>query len=268
MAFGIFFRRFRHNLLKYPGLTTAAFLFISLNFLLERLHLKTRSNFLKRIRIRVRLPDGSMVRCRLPDLVTISEIYLAGVYDPLQCTDGSVIVDAGANIGIPALKMSKECRNSKIIAVEPSAETFRSLKENLELNGAKNVIPVNAALGDRNGYTDFFVNKADTTTASFFNQPNTISEKVRVVKLDDLLKELGISVDGKKVFVKMDVEGAEMKVLAGAEKLLKRRDISIMLETHPSVVSIETVSDFLKSYGFDVSVLDLNLPYILAKKRR
>ena len=266
MAFGIFLKKMPGNFVRYPGLTTAAFLFICLNFVLQRLNLKRHFNFLNKIRIRAKLPDGCVVRCRLPDLVTISEVYLADVYGSLKCTDGSLIIDAGANIGIPALKLSKECRNSAIIAVEPSAENFNSLKENTERNGAKNVIPVNAALSDKNGFAEFFVNRADTTTASLFRQQNATVEKVRAIKLDDLLKELNITAGGKKVFVKMDVEGAELKVLEGAPELLKRKGISILMETHKEIVPVETLSDFLKSRGFSVEILDLNFPYILAKK--
>jgi hypothetical protein len=91
-------------------------------------------------------------------------------------------------------------------------------------------------------------------------------EKVRSVRLDDLLKELEINAAGKKVFVKMDVEGAELKVLQGAPELLKRKNVSILMETHKELVPIETVSDFLKSRGFGIEILDLNFPYILAKK--
>jgi FkbM family methyltransferase len=266
MAFGIFLKKMPGNIVRYPGLTTAAFLFICLNFFLQRLNIKRCFNFLNGIRIRAKLPDGSTVRCGLPDLVTISEVYLAGVYDSLKCTDGSIIIDAGANIGVSALKMSRDCKNVTVIAVEPSAANFASLKENLERNGAMNVIPINAALSDRNGFAEFFVNRADTTTASLFRQQNTTAEKVKSIRLDDLLEELGTNISGKKVFLKMDVEGAELKVLQGATELLKRKGVSILMETHKEIVTVETLSDFLKLRGFSVEILDLNLPYILARK--
>lgn len=266
MAFGIFLKQMPKNMAKYPGLTTAAFLFICLNFFLQRLNIKSRFNFLNSIRIRAKMPDGSTVRCGLPDLVTISEVYLTGVYDSLQCTDGSIIIDAGANIGIPALKMSRECKNATVIAVEPSVANFALLKENLERNGAMNVMPVNTALSDRNGFAEFFVNRADTTTASLFRQQNSTVEKIKSTKLDDLLKELGTNTSGKKVFVKMDVEGAELKVLQGATELLKRKGVSILMETHKEIVPVEILSDFLKLRGFSVEILDLNFPYILARK--
>lgn len=266
MAFGIFLKRMPHNMARYPCLTTAAFLVVFLNFFIQRLGIKRFFNFLNGVKIRAKMPDGSMVRCGLPDLVTISEVYLAGVYDSLQCTDGSIIIDAGANIGVSSLKLSRECRNSTVIAVEPSAANFEALKENLGLNGTKNIIPVHAALSDRNGHADLFVNKADTTTASLFRQQNAVMEKVKTIRLDDLLEELNVNMNGKKIFLKMDVEGAELKVLQGAIELLKRKGVSILMETHQNLVPIETLRSFLRSHGFGVEVLDLNFPYILARK--
>ena len=267
MAFGMAFRNLKRNLMEHPFLTALTLFYITFNFLVTKFKIRKLFGFLNAIKIKIKLPDGNILVCKIPDLITINEIYFARVYDSLDCPDGSLIVDAGANIGVYSLRMATQKRNAIIVAVEPLGENFVLLKENIEKNGLRNIIPVNVALDRKTGHTKLFYNKAQGTTASFIIGENTQTEEVRSVRLDDLLPELGIDIRDKRLCIKMDVEGAELNVLEGAQNLLKNKNISILMETHPWLLAPEKLETFLKSHGFETKLLDLNQPFILARKQ-
>jgi hypothetical protein len=60
------------------------------------------------------------------------------------------------------------------------------------------------------------------------------SEKTPVVTLDAFCAERGI---GRVDFIRMDIEGAEGKALAGAQRILERDKPSVLLEIHPDMLS-------------------------------
>lgn len=63
---------------------------------------------------------------------------------------GMTIIDAGANIGLYSLIGSSLIGDSgKVLAFEPSKETFRRLQSNIKLNGFTNITPFNYALGEK-----------------------------------------------------------------------------------------------------------------------
>jgi hypothetical protein len=71
---------------------------------------------------------------------------------------------------------------------------------------------------------------------------------VKTRKLDNVLKDEGIN---KVDIIKIDVQGADLLVLKGAERTLKRQNIKLAMDV--DVKSLEErnqVFDFLGSYGF------------------
>lgn len=161
---------------------------------------------------------------------------------------GSLFVDVGANVGLYTI-WSIEA-GAEVFAVEPSRIARERLLANLKMNGySAEVVP--AALGEREGtlrLTTELDNQNHLVLSPDGNE--TDSEEVPVLTLDGLLGDR--TVDGLKV----DVEGAELLVLRGAEKLLARQAIKlIQLEWNESSMDLlghdrGPIVELLASYGY------------------
>jgi len=157
------------------------------------------------------------------------EIYLEGVYiDIFNTRKDMVVLDIGANIGVVTQYMREFAK--KLVAVEPSTEHFEALKKNVEFNKWTNVVPVNAAIAEKNGEMTLNLNSANRTCHSLNMNYNMGGEKVRVMDFETLLKENKLNhVD----FVKSDVEGYE-DVIYRSESFIKMapKIDAIMMEMH------------------------------------
>ena len=126
---------------------------------------------------------------------------------------------------------------------------------------------VEKAASDREEVISFFVPENHMSSGAFFPLSETAAgwEKVEVEAetLDRLFE--GVEVD----FMKLDVEGAEYRALVGAEQLLRRCDLRLLLEIAPwgDKDHDHRPSDVLKllaSYGYDFSVFENH--YLYAKR--
>ncbi len=157
---------------------------------------------------------------------------------------GDLFVDVGANIGSYTILASHVC-GADTIAIEPDPETMKSLKRNIAANGLETkVTPVETAIGSKAGEARFTVGR-DTIN----HITDGTEENVRIVKLqclDDLLQ-------GKEPsFIKIDVEGFEVEVMAGAERVLMAKSL-VAIETEgrqPEVIMSLTRAGF-KEYSYD-----------------
>jgi FkbM family methyltransferase len=139
--------------------------------------------------------------------------------------EGDNCLDVGANFGWYTTIFQKYCgTQAEIHAFEPVPPTFQELERNFRLMGSpKNVSINNLALGDqKDELTINLFEGLSTGHASLSNQGRSdcISYKCEVKTLDSYLAEQ----QAKDVnFVKVDIEGAEMMFLKGAEKLFKQK---------------------------------------------
>jgi len=143
--------------------------------------------------------------------------------------DKGVFIDVGANIGKYSIILGKKLNDTgKVLAFEPMPEIFKILKKNIDLNNLQNIIPIEIALGDEEGYIEFYLDKENVGGGGHSLVKKTENKiKVQVKKLDNILKNLKIkNVD----LIKIDVEGAEADVLKGAEKTLKKYHPRIIFE--------------------------------------
>jgi FkbM family methyltransferase len=177
---------------------------------------------------------------------------------------GGIFVDAGAHIGRYSLMAADRVGPSgRVVAVEPSSETWALLKEQAALNGMSSITAIQAALGAADGTAELF-GGGDAATNSL--HPDWLDrmegrdprrkgpgQAVRLVSLSSLLNELQIHhVD----LLKIDVEGAELDVLRGAEALLRDGQIrQLVCEVHEPKASRADLEIFLRNCGFAVKDL-------------
>ena len=132
----------------------------------------------------------------------------------LTCvTDFSVAIDGGAHVGTWAKPLA--ARFERVIAVEPAADTVEALRVNMARFGCGNVDVRHVALGAGPGRVSMRLDERGATlanTGARFVMPGT---DVPLERIDDWhLDRVG--------FVKLDVEGSEPFVLAGARATLQR----------------------------------------------
>lgn len=143
--------------------------------------------------------------------------------------DDFVIFDIGGNIGYFSLALAKLFPDAAIHTFEPIPKTFAYLQKNLQLNDLKRVNAYNFGFSHKSDILTFYYYPECSGNASAVNLSgkNSVEEvKCQVKRLDDFVKENGLSID----FIKCDVEGAELFVFQGAQELLKTQRPIIFTE--------------------------------------
>ncbi len=167
---------------------------------------------------------------------------------------GMLVVDAGANLGLYSLLMSRLVGpTGRVVAFEPDPDLFALLKENCIANGATNVECNPLALGskpDRMQLHRPTLNSGDNHLGSRGNAAFRSSVAVDVATLDSLMP--GIRPD----FIKVDVQGWELHVLRGMEGTLRAAEnVGIFLEICPKWLrrageSPENLYRYVRGLGF------------------
>lgn len=150
-------------------------------------------------------------------------------------------VDVGANVGFYTISVAKINQKCTIYSFEPNLNVFSRLKENISINhlGAK-INLFNTGLGVRENFNEeFFVPKfTGTGGGSLKNlhpeegEPEKIS--IQLTTLDSTLKSKQIDL------IKIDVEGNEFDVIAGAMKTI--------LKSKP-IIFIELLRKWMKAFN-------------------
>lgn len=146
---------------------------------------------------------------------------------------GAVFCDVGANVGYYTLLGSRLVGSAgAVLAVEPSVRNLALLRRHVELNRAANVRVVAGACAERDGYTRFEAGANSAVGhlagATLAADAEASADRVPTHTLDGLVAAHGIVPD----VVKIDVEGAELRVLQGAVGVLRRDRPALLLSVH------------------------------------
>lgn len=202
-------------------------------------------------------------RLRVPGTLPIRLSTVAGnvrmhrLFDRLVPRGGTV-VDVGANIGYNAVYAARLAGpGGRVVAVEPAPDNVALLRENVERTGCGHVAVHAVAAGARRETRELFLRGDVSAVNSLFPDSMygvvTGVTRVPVVPLDDL-------VPGDADLVKIDVEGAELEVLAGMSRLLARPGLALIAEWHPRLqraagARIEELPETLLARGFTVTAV-------------
>ncbi|MFI5059278.1 MAG: FkbM family methyltransferase [Candidatus Acidiferrales bacterium] len=171
---------------------------------------------------------------------------------------GMTVLDIGAHHGLYTLLASKAVGPSgHVFAFEPSPRERKALRLNVGLNRCKNVGIQELALGNEEGEASLHVVDHLETGCNSLRPPALVGStsliSVRVLSLDQWLAAHDLqSVD----FIKLDVEGGELSVLQGAQRLLERRPRPVILaevqdiRTQPWGYRGREIIDFLSGKGY------------------
>ena len=170
--------------------------------------------------------------------------------------DADIILDIGANNGVYSLVASTNDR-AKIYAFEPVPFVCNMLRENLALSGCKNVDVREVVVGERVGAATLYipysgyVDIASIEPEFVANRQKDSASKIvcPMINVDAFLKQK--KVDGQaKVLCKIDVEGAEMRVIRGMSESLKDGHITFMVEILNKASFTLLRNTIPQNYGF------------------
>lgn len=172
------------------------------------------------------------------------EIFEQDIYRLPDLPASPRILDCGANLGLASLFFLRTYPGCHLTALEPDPDIFRLLVANLESHKNLQTRLLNVALTAKAGAYDFHQHRGDSGRLGHPFGGSTAPIKVGGISLDELLSE---PVD----FLKMDIEGGEVDVLAASRFLHRARYIFVEYHSfkgHPQ--ELDLVLSRLSSEGF------------------
>lgn len=154
-------------------------------------------------------------------------------------------VDVGANVGLFSTSLF-DCFD-KFICFEPAPSSFRALSETCALNPEVKCELHNIGVGDAPGQLHFEDQFDFSTTSRFVPEAGENTIDIAVDTLDHVL-----SAEGEALVMKIDVEGFEEKVFAGADRLFAAQRVKLLMFERLGRTSLENVRNFLEQHGYTI----------------
>jgi FkbM family methyltransferase len=169
--------------------------------------------------------------------------------------EGMVFYDLGANIGLFSLIAARLVgKSGKVFSFEPDPETASRLRRNVERNGFNNITVVEAGIWSVSGPVNFVPaddSSPDRGVGRFARVEGAAAGiPIPCIALDEFVLRMP-----PPYLIKCDVEGAEVEVFRGAERLLASRRPLIICETHPETEGMELKEHFVQ-LGYTLKSLD------------
>ena len=207
-------------------------------------------------------PDlGATIKLRKrpsSDLNVFAQIYQYDEYKPLVETfqkhfpnDRKLnIIDAGSNIGLTSVYLSKRFPNSNFITIEPDTSNFESVGYNLDINEIGNAAKIKGGLWSKNTNLKLVNDFRDQKEWSIRVEETDEVGDLKAFSVNYLIKEHQFEIIH---ILKIDIEGSEKEVFTGSNVdvsfLSKTKCIAI--EIHDEFDCRQDIYKILKEYDFE-----------------
>ena len=204
---------------------------------------------------------------RYDRLEAYEPVFYRAVTEGLE--EGATVLDIGSHVGFFAIGAGRRVGpHGMVYAFEPAPETAALLQRHIDLNGLSDRVQVvRSVVCDTVGTVPFYARGASMAASmSRYNTETLTPERspAPTVEIDvpsTTIAHFCAERDISPQVVKIDVEGAELRVLQGAAGLLGRRNCRVLCEVHPAEMagcgaSLETLRTYLTSVGCRLEPLD------------
>lgn len=162
-------------------------------------------------------------------------IFRNKIYHFDSLAESPTIIDGGGHIGLAVLYFKHIYPKSKIMIFEPDPEALPLLKKNIEINDLKNITIYPLGLSGQEA--EAYLENSGTDGAKIGN--SNLGNKIKVVKLSDYINS---EID----FLKLNIEGAEFKVIKDLELNNKLKNINEMvIEWHSFAGQSQNLGELL-----------------------
>jgi len=175
-------------------------------------------------------------RCQSPD-------------GPIECSLGDYVIDAGGCWGDTALYFAhKSGPSGKVYSFEFLEDNLRIFHRNLSLNEclAKNIQIIQNPVWSKSGEDVAIAANGPGTHISHGGASDKNLLKFKTLSIDDLVNSGSIE---KADFIKMDIEGAELNALKGAEETIRRFKPKLAITVYHSLNDFWEIPEWLESLG-------------------
>lgn len=170
-------------------------------------------------------------------------------------TEEAVFLDIGGNCGLYALNIARRFCRSRVYCFEPVPASQAMIRVNAEHNGLDDRITlVGVALGDRSATVRMTASYSamDHLVVNESDELSPLIVDVPMITLDGFFTKHSLE---RVDFIKCDVEGAELLVFKGAQKVLERYHPPILVEiearhTRRFDYTPQDLDEFLRSFGY------------------
>lgn len=206
----------------------------------------------RNVTVRLR-QSGYNIQVRLDEMWGCVEVFAHAVYDSPQIDWEHVhsVLDIGANNGTAALWFASRAPAAHVLALEPCADTAARATANIQHNGLQDrvVVMVGAVVGAHGPVR--VIPGANSRLTRTGSPTGAGAELVQGWTFDEALHLAGGAVD----VVKIDCEGAEYEIFAGASEAALKSCSMIVGEYHPASKSTQAdLFERLRDAAFRVSV--------------
>jgi FkbM family methyltransferase len=185
----------------------------------------------------------------------------------------SLFIDCGSNYGSYSIPIATFNKNCDVHAFDASRSVKKTFFRNLKLNNLKNIKYHNLAIGDENKtvifHEDIYNNIISSTGSGFVVNKinNNLDYKIKMVRLDNFF-DLANLKKYELVFIKIDLEGHDIKAIYGSLNIIKRIKTVVMFEFSKMIYNSNFVEkNFVKFLNKNNLVItDLNLELLTLRE--
>lgn len=188
----------------------------------------------------IRVSDVVYAVRNFEDLVVLNPDFEPFIRVWFRPRRGDVFVDIGSHVGKYAVAVAKIVGEEVIVvALEPHPETFKALRNNIELNRLQNVVILNVAAWNRSEKLNFHFGGSASEFSAYGN-PEKDSVEIQAKPMDELLlHDLKLQ---RVDWIKIDVEKAEIEALEGLETTLRKLKPKLLIEVwNKNINSVKTL---------------------------
>lgn len=180
-----------------------------------------------------------------------------------------VVFDVGAHAGQFTKLFSKLVPQGRVYAFEPGGYPLSILRKVIAVHRLRNVAVFACGLSDKAGTSELHMPIKKSGSMGFglshmgaAGTGAVRTESVALSTIDDFVKRHGVT---RLDFIKADIEGWEMRMLAGGVRTLQTLRPVLMLEASDAYLAragdtVQSMADFIAGVGYDVLNLGTGAP--------
>ncbi|OAB80063.1 FkbM family methyltransferase [Cochleicola gelatinilyticus] len=173
----------------------------------------------------------------------------------------STVLDIGAHLGYFTCIAGKLASKGKVHAFEVDPKCIQLINKNIAINSLNSITVHNVGVSDREEIVR--IQKLEKPNPGLIINSKSTANFIEIssITIDDFLSQHKLTPN----FIKIDVEGAEEKVLRGMENTLKQKHLTLLLEIHVDLLKNHFNTDYrdiiklLRHHNFKIENIDHRL---------